>query len=58
MATIKQLSSYLEPVVMLMANMVAPSEEDKLWEKWGFDALSQATSMMLATSVIFLSKFF
>ena len=41
-----------------MANMVAPSEEEKLWEKRGFDSLSQAISIMLAVSVIFLSKFF
>ena len=56
MATIKQLSSHLQSVVTLMANMVASGEEDKLWEKWGFDALSQATSMMLEISIIFLRK--
>ena len=41
-----------------MANMVTPSKEDKLLEKQGFDVLSQATSMMLAISFIFLRKVF
>ena len=45
-------------MVMLMVNMVDLSEEDKLREKRGFDAFSQATSMMLAVSLIFLRKFF
>ena len=58
MVTIKQLPSYLQPVGMLMANMVAPGEEVKLLEKRGFNALYHATSMMLAVSVIFLRKFF
>ena len=41
-----------------MVNMVASTEEDKLWEKRGFDVLSQATSMILAVSLILLTKFF
>ena len=58
MATIKWLPSHLQSVVTLMVNMVAPTEEDKLWEKRGFDALSQATIMILAVSLILLTKFF
>ena len=42
----------------LMVNMVASVEEDKLLEKRGFDALSQATSMILAISLILLRKVF
>ena len=45
-------------MVALMANMVAPSEEDKLQEKKGFDALSYTTSIIMAVSVIFLRNFF
>ena len=37
--TIRQLPSYLQPMVMLMANMVSPSEEGKMREKRGKDAL-------------------
>ena len=54
MEAIKQLPSHLQPVVKLMTNMVASDKEDKLREKQGWDELSQATSMMLAVSVIFL----
>ena len=58
MATIRQLPPYLQPVVTLMANMVPLSDEDKLWEKKGKDALVQFASMILAVSFISLSKFF
>ena len=58
MATIKWLPSHLQLVVTLMANMVAPAKEDKLREKRGFNALSQATSMILVVSLILLIKFF
>ena len=57
MATIRQLPSSLQPVVTLMANMVPPSEEDKLWEKRRKDALAQSTSVILAVSPSFLRKF-
>ena len=58
MATIKRLSSHMQPMVTLMANMVAPTEEDKLREKKGFDALYQATNMILSVSLILIRKFF
>ena len=35
-----KLLEYLQPVVTLMANMVAPSEEDRMREKRGQDALT------------------
>ena len=44
---IKKLPGYLQPVVILMATMVPLSEESKIWEKRGREALAQATSMML-----------
>ena len=58
MATIKQLPPYLQPVVTLMVNMVPSSEEDRLQEKKGKDALAQSTNMILAVSFILLREFF
>ena len=58
MATIRQLPPHLQLVLTLMLNMVPPSEEDRLREKKGKDALAQSTSMILAVSFILLRKFF
>ena len=58
MAAIKQLPPYLQSVVTLMANMVAPSEEERLWEKKGFNAFAQSTGMILAVSLILFRIFF
>ena len=55
---IKQLPGYLQPVVMLMATMVPPTEESKLWEKMGREALNQGTSMVLMVSIPFLLCFY
>ena len=41
-----------------MVNMIPLSEEDRLREKRGKDALAQSTNMILAVSFIFLRKFF
>ena len=57
MSTIKQLPSHLQLVVTLIAIMVSQGKEDRLQEKRGLDVLSQATSMILVVSVIFLRKF-
>ena len=40
MTTIKQLPLYLQPVVTLMSNMVPPSEEERLRNKKGKEALA------------------
>ena len=49
---VKRLPGYLQPVVTLMATMVLLSEESKMPEKRGWEALAQATSMMLMVSMI------
>ena len=49
---IKRLPGYLQPVVTLMATMVPPTEESKLQEKRGWEALAQATSMVLMVSIL------
>ena len=50
---VKQFPEYLQPVVTLMATMVPPTEENKLREKRGREALNQGTSMVLMVSIIF-----
>ena len=37
---VKRLSKYLQLVVTLMAMMVPPTEESKMWEKRGREALA------------------
>ena len=51
---IKRLPKYLQPVVTLMATMVPPTEESKIREKRGREALNQAASMVLMVSAFFL----
>ena len=51
-AVVKRLPGYLQPVVTLMATMVPPSEESKMREKRGREALAQATSMVLMVSAL------
>ena len=58
MTTIRQLPLYLELVVTLMANMVPPSEENKMRDKRGKEALAQATNMIMVVSINFLLIFF
>ena len=58
MVIIRQLPPYLQLVVTLMANMVPPSEEDRLQDKRGKEALAQSTSMIMVVSFISLSKCF
>ena len=48
---VKKLPGYLQPVVTLMAAMVSPTEESKMCEKRGQEALAQATSMVLTVSI-------
>ena len=55
---VKLLPRYLQPVVTLMATMVPPTEESKLWEKRGRDALNQGTSMVLLVGIAFLPYFY
>ena len=50
---IKRLPGYLQPVVTLMATMVPPTEESRLQEKRGREALNQAVSMVLTVSTFF-----
>ena len=50
---VKRLPGYLQPVVTLMAMMVPPDEERKLWKKRGREALDQGTSMVFLVSVPF-----
>ena len=50
---VKQLPGYLQPVVTLMATMVPPTEESKLQENRGWEALNQGTSMVLMVSILF-----
>ena len=40
-----------------MANMVLPSEEDRLRDKRGNEALTQSTNMIMVVSFNSLSKF-
>ena len=47
---VKRLLGYLQPMVTLMAIMVPLFEESKIWEKRSWEALAQATSMMLMVS--------
>ena len=54
---VKTLPRYLQPVVTLMATMVPSTEESKLREKRGHEALDQGTSMVLLVSALFLSCF-
>ena len=50
---VKLLPTHLQPVVTLMATMVPPFEENRMWEKRGMEALAQATSMSLMVSTLF-----
>ena len=49
---IKMLPEYLQLVVTFMATMVPSSEESRMWEERGQEALAQATSMMLMVSTL------
>ena len=49
---VKRLPGHLQPVVTLMATVVPPTEESKLREKRGREALAQATSMVLMVSIL------
>ena len=51
MTTIRQLPSYLQPVVTLMENMVPPSKESRMRDKRGKNAFEQATSMIMVVSI-------
>ena len=57
MATIRQFPPYLQPVVTLMANMVPPSNEDRLGDKKGKEVLAQFTNMIMVVSFISPLKF-
>ena len=48
---IKRLPIYLQLVVTLMATMVPSTEESKMREKRGREALAQATSMVFTISI-------
>ena len=50
---VKKLLEYLQPVVALMATLVPPTEESRLQEKRGREALNQASSMVLTISIFF-----
>ena len=50
---VKRLLGYLQPVVTLMATMVPLTEESRLWDKRGREALDQGVSMVLLVSVLF-----
>ena len=56
--TIRQLLLYLQSAVTLMANLVLPSENDRLRDKGGKKALTQSTSMIMVVSLNLLSEFF
>ena len=51
---VKKLPGYLQPVVTLMAMMVPPTDESKLREKKGREALNQGTNMVLMVNTLFL----
>ena len=55
---VKQLPEYLQPVVRLIATMVPLTEESKLQEKRGREALNQGTSMVLQVSIPFPQCFY
>ena len=55
MEVIKRLPEYLQLVVTLMGTMVPSTEESKMRQKKGREALSQATSMVLMVSTLFHS---
>ena len=56
---IRQLPSHLQLMVTFLAEIVSPSEEGKLKEKRGKDAIEQATSMMMVVSIVSsFDKFF
>ena len=48
---VKKLPRYLQPVVTLMATMVPLTEEGKMCEKRGREALAQANNMVLTVSI-------
>ena len=50
---IKKLPGYLQPMITLMATLVPPTEESKLWEKRDREALNQAANMVLTVSTFF-----
>ena len=50
---VKRLPRYLQPVVTRMATLVPPTEESRLWEKKGREALNQVASMVLTVSTFF-----
>ena len=52
---VKRLQEYLQPVVTLMATMVPSIKESKMHQKRGWEALAQATSMVLMVSALFHS---
>ena len=58
MATIRQLQPHLQPVLTLMATMVPPSKEDRLWEKRGKDVLALSSSIIMVVSFIVLRNVF
>ena len=47
---VKRLLGYLQLMVILMATMVPPTEESRLREKRGREALNQAANMVLTVS--------
>ena len=51
------MPGYLQLVVTLMAMMVPPTEESRLWEKRGQEALNQGTSIVLLVSVLLFLYF-
>ena len=55
---VEQFPGYLQPVVMLMVTMVPPTEESKLREKRGREALNQGTSVVLLVGHHFLPYFY
>ena len=50
---VKRLPGYLQPVVTLMATMVPPTDERKMREKKGWEAMNQAASMVLMVRAFF-----
>ena len=44
---VKRLLGYLQPVVTFMATMVPPTEESRLRDKRGCEALDQGVNMVL-----------
>ena len=53
---VKRLPRYIQPT--LMATMVPPSKESKMREKSDWEALSQATSMVLMVSILVHLNFY